>query len=63
MTIADDLLEGVDAIAAELGWPTDKVYRARQKGWGIPIHKKQGLGLYAFRSELLAWLRTPDPVS
>ena len=56
-TIADDLLEGAPAIAHFLGWEPRKVYRARNEGWTIPLRKRQGLGIYAFKSELVAWLR------
>lgn len=53
---AADLIEGVAAIAQYLGWTQRKVYRAREQGWDIPIRKRDGLGIYAFRSELQAWL-------
>jgi hypothetical protein len=59
--LATDYLEGADEIAAFLGpqWNMRKVYRARELG-ALPIRRKQGLGLYAFRSELLAALKAPD---
>lgn len=59
-TLAQDLLEGVEAIADFLGrpkWNARRVYRAREEGWSIPIRKRDGLGIYALRSELTAWLR------
>ena len=55
-----DLLQGVKAIARYLDWPERKVYRAREEGWSIPIRKRDGLGIYAFRSELDAWLTDPS---
>ncbi len=57
--LGQDLLEGAEAIAAFLGWKPRKVYQAREDGWTIPIRKREGLGLYAFKSELRAWLRDP----
>ena len=57
---AQDLLQGVKAIARYLAWPERKVYRAREEGWTIPIRKRDGLGIYAFRSELDAWLTDPS---
>ena len=57
--IADDFLEGVEAIAAFLGRPVRKVRYARQTG-ALPIRMKPGIGLYAFKSELLAALRGTD---
>lgn len=56
-SVGQDLLEGADVIAEFLSWTPRKVYRAREEGWTIPIRKREGLGLYAFRSELNAWLR------
>ncbi|WP_309628771.1 hypothetical protein [Brevundimonas sp.] len=56
-SVAEDLLEGVQAIAGFLNWSARKVYRAREEGWTIPIRKREGLGLYAFRSELEIWLK------
>ncbi len=61
--IAADLLEGVPAIAKFLGWTTRRVYRAREEGWSVPIRKRQGMGIYAFRSELRAWLSSPDTLA
>jgi len=54
--VAQDKLEGVQAIADFLGWPPRKVYRAREEGWTTPIRKRDGLGIYAFKSELRDWL-------
>lgn len=56
-----DKLEGVEAIAAFLGpeWTERRVYRAREVG-SLPIRRKPGIGLYAFRSELCAALKAPE---
>ena len=55
----DEYLEGVDAIAKYLGWNARKVRYAREIG-ALPIRVKNGVGLYAFKSEILAALKTPD---
>jgi hypothetical protein len=60
-TIGDDYLEGAAAIAAFLGpaWTERKVYHAREVH-ALPIRRKVGIGLYAFRSELLEALKAPE---
>lgn len=60
-SIADDYLEGVDAIVAFLGpmWTRRKVRYARTSG-ALPIRKKSGIGVYAFKSELTSALKSPD---
>lgn len=63
IVLADDKLEGAAAIAAFLGWRERKVYQAREQGWSVPIRKREGLGLYAFKSELEAWLRDETTLS
>jgi hypothetical protein len=62
--IANDYLEGAASIAAFLGptWNERKVYHAREAG-SLPIRRKPGIGLYAFRSELLAALKAPDTLN
>mgnify|MGYP001440523050 CR=1 FL=1 len=57
-SLSDDLLDGVVAIARELGWKKPngqwnvrRVYHARETG-ALPIRKDKGLRLYAFKSEL-----------
>lgn len=50
-TLAEDLLEGADAIAAFLGWTPRRVYHVAEKG-GLPIHKLPGIGLIARKSTL-----------
>jgi hypothetical protein len=57
--LGDEYLEGVDAIAKYLGWNARKVRYARESG-ALPIRVKSGVGLYAFKSEILAALKTPD---
>lgn len=52
-------LDGVQAIADHLGKPTRWVYQARERGWSVPIRKREGLGYYAFAEELDAWLLDP----
>ena len=58
--LSDDYLNGVEAIAAFLGpdWSERRVYRARETG-ALPIRRKSGIGIYAFRSELTAALQDP----
>lgn len=58
--VAADRLDGAKAIAAYVGWSERKVYQAREEEWSIPIRKREGMGLYAFRSELDAWFRAPE---
>ena len=64
--LGDDLLDGAEAIARELGWTngrgkwhTRRVYHLREKGCPV-IRRREGLGVYAFRSELLEWLKGND---
>jgi hypothetical protein len=59
--VKDDLLEGAEAIAKYLGkrWNERKVRHAREIG-SLPIRKKEGMGLYAFKSELSATLWAPN---
>lgn len=58
----DDRLDGAEAIAAYLGgsWKPRKVYQAREEGWTIPIRRREGAGVYAFKSELDAWFHAPE---
>lgn len=56
---ADIRLDGATAIARYVGKPARWVYQCRERGWSAPIRKQEGLGLYAFASELDAWLRDP----
>lgn len=58
----DEYLEGINAIAKYLGWNTRKVRYARETG-ALPIRVKSGVGLYAFKSEILAALKTPDTLA
>lgn len=58
--MTSDRLDGAAAIAEYLSKPVRWVYQAREQGWSAPIRKQDGMGLYAFRSELDAWLRSPD---
>lgn len=59
--LASDYLDGVTAIIAYLGppWTLRKIRYARETG-ALPIRMKRGVGLYAFKSELVAALRAPD---
>ncbi|HLG85568.1 MAG TPA: hypothetical protein VKZ79_00040 [Alphaproteobacteria bacterium] len=41
--ISDDLLEGADAIASELGWPRRRVYYTIESGSGWPIWREGGV--------------------
>lgn len=59
MAIADDLIVGAEAIAEYLGWDTRRIYRAREGRSSMPIRRRRGLGVYAFKSELEGWLRDP----
>ncbi len=62
---ADDCLNGIEAIAAFLTdtlgrtWTSRQVRYARERG-SLPIRQKETLGVYAFKSELLAALKAPD---
>lgn len=58
----DDYLGSIMEISKFLGWTTRKVRYARETG-ALPIRVKNGVGLYAFKSELLAALKTPDTLS
>jgi len=55
-------MEGVETIAEFLGWSARKVRYARETG-ALPIRVKNGVGLYAFKSEILAALKTPDTLA
>lgn len=59
-----DRLDSAVAIAEYLGWPgqegVKKVYRARERKWSIPIRKREGMGVYAFKSELDSWLKAEE---
>ncbi len=57
---ADDYVQGATAIASFLGpsWTPRQVFHARETG-ALPIRKKRGIGIYAFKSELVAGLRDP----
>lgn len=55
-----DRLDGADAIARHLGKRPRWVYQAREQGWPVPIRKRPGMGIYAFKSELDAWLRSDE---
>lgn len=59
MSDASQRLEGAAAIAAYIGKPERWVYQARERGWSVPIRKRDGLGIYAFADELDAWQRDP----
>lgn len=58
-SISNDMLNGVDEIAQFLGCKPRRVRYARETG-ALPIRVKAGLGLYAFKSELVASLHDPD---
>lgn len=62
-TLATDYLEGVPAIAKFLGWTERKVYHVRERGGSCPIRKREGVGIYAFKSELTAWLKGDETLS
>src|SRR5579883_79581 len=51
--LADDLLEGAEAIAAELGWPRRRVYHVVEIAGGWPIWKENGI-IFSARSALRA---------
>lgn len=61
--VAEDKIEGADAIAAYLRWKPRRVYQAREQGWCAPIRRRRGMGLYAFKSELDAWLKAEDTLA
>lgn len=55
--LAADLLEGAEDIAAFLGakWNAPRVRAAKHRG-SLPIRTRPGMGLYALKSELRAFL-------
>ena len=53
-------LDGVKAIGDYIGKSERWVYQARERGWSVPIRKRDGLGYYAFPDELDAWLNDPE---
>lgn len=59
--LADDKIEGARAIADFFGWegkPGErKVRHLRARASGCPIRKQKAIGIYAFKSELEAWLK------
>lgn len=57
----DDLLQGAEAIARFLGngWNANRVRLAKHRRT-LPIRSRPGMGLYAFKSELTAFLRAPE---
>lgn len=55
-TLGDDLLTGADEIAAYIGWPPRRVYRAVEKNL-IPYFKKGSL-ILARKSEINAAFRS-----
>jgi len=59
--LSEDLLEGADAIAAYLGgsWTASRVRMAKHRGT-LPVRKRPGMGLYAFKSELRAFFAAPE---
>lgn len=57
--VSTDILNGVDEIAEFLGCKPRRVRYARETG-ALPIRVKPGLGLYAFKSELITSLHDPD---
>lgn len=60
MASSQDRLDGAEAIAAYLQRKPRWVYQAREEGWDVPIRKREGFGLYAFKDELDAWLHAPE---
>jgi hypothetical protein len=60
--LSADYLEGVETIASFLGWSARRVRYARETG-ALPIRVKNGVGLYAFKSEILAALKTADTLA
>jgi hypothetical protein len=71
--ISSDLLEGAAAIADFFGWGGEdeearkagerKVRHLRERAKGCPIRKREGLGIYALRSELQAWLTADETLA
>lgn len=63
-TIAADLLQGADAIAEYLGgkWNSNKVYIAKSRRT-LPIRSMEGMGVYAFKSELRTALMAPETLN
>ena len=59
-SLADDILYGAAAIGAFMGLEHRQVTHLRESDSDCPIRKRPGLELYAFRSELEAWLKAPE---
>ncbi|MHB8283859.1 MAG: hypothetical protein ACYDD1_04205, partial [Caulobacteraceae bacterium] len=55
-----DMIVGADEIARVLGWKARQVYSVREAGEDAPIRKRKGVGIYAFKSELVAWLKASE---
>lgn len=57
---SENLLQGAAAIADYLGgkWSPARVYLAHSRKQ-LPIRKRAGFGIYAFKSELDEFLREP----
>ncbi|WP_312126512.1 hypothetical protein [Brevundimonas sp.] len=60
MSTTNDRLDGAEAIATYLGKKPRWVYQAREQKWPVPIRKREGMGIYAFKSELDSWLQGDD---
>lgn len=63
-TLTSDKIEGARAIADFLGYEGTegerKVRHLRARSTGCPIRKRVGIGIYAFKSELTAWLAAEE---
>lgn len=62
ITKGPEKIWGLKAIAEVLGVSTDKARSLATKP-NTPIYRPEGAGYFAFRSELMAWLRTKAPRS
>lgn len=58
-SISDDMIVGTDRIAQFLGWTKRQVLYAREQK-ALPIRFRRGVGIYAFKSELVAALKAGD---
>lgn len=63
-TVAADLLEGAEDIAKFLGgkWNPNRVRIAKHRKQ-LPIRSRPGMGIYAFKSEIDAFLRAPEALT
>jgi len=63
LDLDEDLLFGAKEIAAYLGTSERRIYYLVERRSGAPIRKRPGIGMYALKSELRAWLVAPETLA